>query len=99
MLVGFESDFRLRRNVNAAAGYDRAQAANGELAAMGVEAGIEYAKTGKKVWEAKLPASGYATPVTYEIKGRQYLAIMATGGSQIGAPLLSDSMVVFALPK
>jgi quinoprotein glucose dehydrogenase len=56
-------------------------------------------KTGKKVWEAKLPASGYATPVTYEVKGRQYLAIMATGGSQIGAPLLSDSLVVFALPK
>lgn len=56
-------------------------------------------KTGKKVWEAKLPASGYATPVTYEIKGRQYLAIMATGGSQIGAPLLSDTLVVFALPK
>ena len=56
-------------------------------------------KTGKKVWEAMLPASGYATPVTYEVKGRQYLAIMATGGSQIGAPLLSDSLVVFALPK
>ena len=56
-------------------------------------------KTGKQVWEAMLPASGYATPVTYEVKGRQYLAIMATGGSQIGAPLLSDSLVVFALPK
>lgn len=56
-------------------------------------------KTGKKVWEAPLPASGYATPVTYEVRGRQYLAIMATGGSQIGAPLLSDTLKVFALPK
>ena len=56
-------------------------------------------RTGKQVWETRLPASGYATPVTYEAKGRQYLAIMATGGSQIGAPLLSDTLVVFALPK
>ena len=56
-------------------------------------------KTGKQVWETKLPAAGYATPITYEIRGRQYLAIVATGGSQIGAPLLSDSLIVYALPN
>lgn len=55
-------------------------------------------KTGKEVWTAKLPASGYATPVTYQAKGKQYLAVVATGGSQVGAPLLSDSLVVYSLP-
>jgi quinoprotein glucose dehydrogenase len=55
-------------------------------------------KTGKLVWETKLPASGYATPITYEVRGKQYLAIVATGGSQVGAPLLSDGLHVFALP-
>jgi quinoprotein glucose dehydrogenase len=56
-------------------------------------------KTGKKVWEFKLPASGYATPISYEVKGKQYVAIVATGGSQIGAPLQSDGLHVFALPN
>jgi quinoprotein glucose dehydrogenase len=55
-------------------------------------------KTGKEVWTAMLPASGYATPVTYEAKGKQYVAVVATGGSQVGAPLLSDSLVVYTLP-
>ena len=55
-------------------------------------------KTGKEVWTAKLPASGYATPVTYQAKGKQFLAVVATGGSQVGAPLLSDSLVVYSLP-
>jgi quinoprotein glucose dehydrogenase len=55
--------------------------------------------TGKKVWETKLPASGYATPITYEVRGKQYVAIVATGGSQVGAPLLSDGLHVFALPN
>ena len=56
-------------------------------------------QTGKLVWETTLPASGYATPVTYEVRGKQYVAIVATGGSQIGAPLLSDGLHVFALPN
>jgi len=55
-------------------------------------------QTGKKLWEFKLPASGYATPISYEVKGKQYVAIVATGGSQVGAPLLSDGLHVFALP-
>ena len=56
-------------------------------------------RTGRKLWEDQLPASGYATPVTWsDARGKQFLAITATGGSQIGAPLLSDSLVVYALP-
>jgi quinoprotein glucose dehydrogenase len=38
-------------------------------------------KTGKQVWEYQLPAGGFATPVTYEVKGKQYVAI-AVGGAR-----------------
>jgi quinoprotein glucose dehydrogenase len=37
-------------------------------------------KTGKVVWEYQLPAGGFATPVTYEVNGKQYVAIAAGGG-------------------
>jgi quinoprotein glucose dehydrogenase len=56
-------------------------------------------RTGKMVWEDKLPASGYATPVTYtDARGKQYVVVTATGGSQVGAPLLSDAVVAYSLP-
>jgi quinoprotein glucose dehydrogenase len=38
-------------------------------------------KTGKVVWEYQLPAGGFATPVTYEVNGKQYVAI-ACGGAR-----------------
>ena len=43
-------------------------------------------KTGKVVWEYQLPAGGYATPITYEVNGKQYIAIAAGGarGSKAG---------------
>jgi len=37
-------------------------------------------KTGKMVWEYRLPAGGFATPITYSIDGRQYVVIAAGGG-------------------
>lgn len=42
-------------------------------------------KTGKVVWEYQLPAGGYATPVTYQVDGKQYIAI-AVGGARGGKP-------------
>jgi quinoprotein glucose dehydrogenase len=36
--------------------------------------------TGKLLWEDTLPFSGNATPITYELGGRQYVVIYATGG-------------------
>lgn len=54
-------------------------------------------QTGKVLWEAKLPAGGYATPATYSVKGRQYLVI-ACGGGKMGTKS-GDSYVAFALPK
>jgi len=52
--------------------------------------------TGKQVWEAKLPAAGYATPATYSIDGKQYVVI-ACGGGKIGSKS-GDRYVCFALP-
>ncbi len=42
-------------------------------------------KTGKVVWEYQLPAGGFATPITYEIDGKQYIAI-AAGGARGSKP-------------
>jgi quinoprotein glucose dehydrogenase len=40
--------------------------------------------TGKKLWETALPYSADATPITYRIDGRQYVAIFASGGKERG---------------
>ncbi len=53
-------------------------------------------KTGKVLWEASLPAAGYATPATYTIDGKQYVVI-ACGGGKIGSKS-GDTFVSFALP-
>jgi quinoprotein glucose dehydrogenase len=56
-------------------------------------------KTGKLLWEAKLAASGHTSPVTYMGRdGRQYVALMATGGGGFLGGGLSNSLVAFALP-
>ena len=57
-------------------------------------------KTGKLLWTHKLDYSANASPATYTGKsGTQYVAVMATGGTAIGAPGGGDSLVTFALPK
>lgn len=56
-------------------------------------------KTGKEIWTTKLDASAHASPITYQGKdGKQYVAIVATGGSFVHSPPVGDSLVVFALP-
>lgn len=52
--------------------------------------------TGKILWEAKLPAAGFASPSTYMIGDKQYLVI-ACGGGKLGVKS-GDSYVAFALP-
>ena len=52
--------------------------------------------TGMVLWEAELPAGGYATPATYSADGRQYVVI-AAGGGKMGTPS-GDSYVAFSLP-
>ena len=53
--------------------------------------------TGELLWQTKLPAGGYATPCTYRVGGRQYVAIAAGGAGKIGTEA-GDAFVVFALP-
>ncbi len=38
-------------------------------------------KTGDLIWETSLPGNGYATPSTYVIDNRQFVAISITGGT------------------
>lgn len=40
-------------------------------------------ETGKILWEYKLPAGGFATPITYMAGGKQYIVI-AAGGTRYG---------------
>jgi quinoprotein glucose dehydrogenase len=57
------------------------------------------ARTGAELWAVKLAASAHATPITYQGKdGKQYVAIVATGGSFLDSPIESDALNVFALP-
>jgi len=52
-------------------------------------------KTGKVIWEYQLPAGGFATPITYEVNGKQYIVI-AAGGARGQKP--GGNYVAFALP-
>ena len=57
-------------------------------------------KTGKELWTAKLDYSAHATPITWQGKDkRQYVGVVATGGSYLGSPTGGDSLLVWALPK
>lgn len=53
-------------------------------------------RTGRLLWQAPLPAGGYATPSTYEVAGRQYV-VVAAGGGKMGTRS-GDAYVAFALP-
>jgi quinoprotein glucose dehydrogenase len=48
------------------------------------------------LWEASLPAPGYATPCTYAVGGKQYVVI-AAGGGKLGSTS-SDVYIAYALP-
>jgi len=54
-------------------------------------------KTGALLWETILPMSGNATPITYTVRGRQYVVIYATGGRKKGDPS-GGIYIAFSLP-
>jgi glucose dehydrogenase len=57
------------------------------------------AKSGRKLWETTLEASGASTPITYMGKdGKQYVVIAAGGGTSVGQKVMSDTLVAFRLP-
>ena len=53
--------------------------------------------TGDLLWEYQMDAGGYATPATYEVKGKQFVIIAAGGG---GKPETrpGDTYYCFAIP-
>jgi quinoprotein glucose dehydrogenase len=53
-------------------------------------------RTGKILWQTKLPAGGYATPATYLAGGRQFVVI-ACGGGKMGTKS-GDAYLAFAIP-
>jgi quinoprotein glucose dehydrogenase len=53
--------------------------------------------SGKELWKYELPASGQATPMTYTLKGKQYLVIAAGGHGKLGTKQ-GDYVVAFTLP-
>jgi quinoprotein glucose dehydrogenase len=52
-------------------------------------------ETGRELWRAELPAGGKATPMTYAVGGRQFVAIAAGGDGNVFGK--SDEIVVFTL--
>jgi len=54
------------------------------------------AKSGAELWQGRLPAGGFATPMTYDYKGTQYVVIAAGGHGQLGTEP-GDTFVAFRL--
>jgi quinoprotein glucose dehydrogenase len=54
-------------------------------------------KTGRELWRTPLPAGGQATPMVYELGGRQYVVIVATGHHAMGTPR-GDYVLAYTLP-
>ena len=55
-------------------------------------------RTGTVLWQARLPAGGQATPMTYSVHGRQYVVIAAGGHQKFGTKI-GDYVLAFALPS
>lgn len=55
--------------------------------------------TGRELWQARLPASGFATPMTYiGKKSKKQFVVIAAGGGNKYSTDYSDSLIAFALP-
>lgn len=54
--------------------------------------------TGKLLWETILPFAGNATPATYQVGGRQFVVVHATGGKARRGEPGGSVYVAFALP-
>ncbi len=55
-------------------------------------------RSGKEIWTYRLQASAEATPITYLAGGKQFVAVVATGGGLIGAKAEGDDVIAFSLP-
>ena len=55
-------------------------------------------RSGRLLWETTLPMAGNSTPITYEVAGKQYVVIYATGGKGRRDDPSGGIYVAFALP-
>ncbi|TCR93260.1 glucose/quinate/shikimate family membrane-bound PQQ-dependent dehydrogenase [Rhizobium sp. BK376] len=53
--------------------------------------------TGQQLWEARLPAGGQATPMTYAVGDKQYVVIVAGGHGSLGTKA-GDYVISYTLP-
>jgi quinoprotein glucose dehydrogenase len=53
-------------------------------------------ETGKELWKGPLPGGARATPMTYQLNGRQFVVVSVGGGDEWGK---GDYVVAFALPR
>jgi quinoprotein glucose dehydrogenase len=53
--------------------------------------------TGDQLWQARLPAGGQSTPMTYAVDGKQYVVIVAGGHGSVGTKP-GDYVMAFTLP-
>lgn len=56
-------------------------------------------RTGRELWQARLPAGGNASPMTYRSpRSRRQFVVIAAGGKKALKTRLGNSIVAFALP-
>ena len=53
---------------------------------------------GEKLWQVDLPAGGQATPMTYDVDGRQFVVI-AAGGHAMISTTPGDYVIAYALKR
>jgi quinoprotein glucose dehydrogenase len=54
--------------------------------------------SGKLLWETTLPFAGNATPIAYEVNGREYVVIAAGGGKDLKSKS-GGVYIAFGLPE
>jgi len=56
-------------------------------------------RTGKELWVTNIGAAAHTVPITYQGKdGRQYVALMVSGGGFLGDHTIAPILLAFALP-
>lgn len=53
--------------------------------------------TGRQLWEARLPAGGQSTPMSYAVGDKQYVLIVAGGHGSVGTKP-GDYIIAYTLP-
>jgi quinoprotein glucose dehydrogenase len=56
-------------------------------------------ETGRELWKGALPASGHATPMTFQLPGGKQMVVIAAGGhAKLEQEPQGDELVAFTLP-